>query len=761
MIKEMSLATSLVALLAALPAAAGEGGGSSYQRDVEPLLVTYCYDCHGEGSARGGVTFDEYPSAEARRGDGALWWRVWENVRNGTMPPRGQPRPDDAARARLVAWIRQDVQGVDCRAPDPGRVTIRRLNRDEYNASVADLFGIDDRPGDDLPADDSGYGFDNIGEVLSVSPLLTEKYFAAAERIVRRVVALEPEIPRRVIGTGEWRTVAAPGPELSAREASFSLEHGGPHRVAVTISVALGDGKGPPAQPRVRFEVDGRPVVRATYGAVNHTYRYTAQLPLAAGQHLARFVLDGRSAASDRAARVTVDEAVVVGPLGGQVREYPPAHRRLFFAGPPPRDPTARRQYAAAIVERVAERAFRRPVEPATLDRLLKVEEAAERQSGRFERGIGAALEAILTSPRFLFRVEEGGDPGEGSAVEPLDEHALAARVAALLLGSIPDEELTALARRGELRRELPAQVMRLLGDRKSDRFVSRFVGQWLRTRDLEAMPLGGALGKVLTPALRALMRRETEMMFAYLMRGDHDVMELVTARYTFLNEALARYYELPPIAGAEMRRVALADDSHRGGILTQGSFLAVTSNPTRTSPVKRGLYVLDSLLGAPPPPPPPNVPNLEEAGRDGARPHTIREQLALHRESSACAACHARMDPIGLALEGYDAVGRWREEDAGHPIDTSGTLPTGEAVDGAPALRAFLVGRREQVYRALTRKLLTFALGRGLVPADECTVDQLVEQMKAHGGRLSSLLLGIVQSPPFQLHRVAAGVAP
>lgn len=599
--------------------------GPSYERDVEPLLVTYCYDCHGEGSARGDVAFDEFPTPEARRGDRTLWTRVWENVRNGVMPPRGRPRPDAAGRARLQAWIRGDVQGVDCRAPDPGRVALRRLNRDEYDASVADLFGIDEPPADDLPADDSGYGFDNVGEVLSVSPLLTEKYFAAAERIARRVLASEP------------------------------------------------------------------------------------------------------------------------------------ARRRLFFDGPPPRDPAARRQYARAILERVAARAFRRPCDPATVDRLLILAERVR----DFDRGIAVALEAVLTSPRFLFHVEEAPAAGGGPAAPALDDHALAARLASFLLGSIPDDELTAVTARGELREQLPAQVARLLADGRSNRFVARFVGQWLRTRDLEALSLSGRLARVLTPRLRGLMRRETEMLFASLMREDRDVMELVTADYTFLNEALARYYELPPVAGGEMRRVALPADAHRGGLLTQGSFLAVTSNPTRTSPVKRGLFVLDNLLGAPPPPPPPNVPNLEEAVHDRSHPTTVREQLAVHRQAPACAACHARMDPIGLALEGYDSLGRWRQEEDGRVIDVSGQLPTGETVQGADGLRAFLVGRREQVYRALTRKLMIFALGRGLEPADECTVDALVDRMMAGGGRLSALILGIAQSPPFQQRRVAVGGAP
>jgi hypothetical protein len=752
-----------VAVLALSAAIAGGGpaGASaqaappSYERDIKPILVTYCYDCHGDGSAKGNVDFDGYATALARTSDRPLWQRVSENVRNGVMPPPRKPRPSAEEQARLQAWIRRDVQGVDCRSPDPGRVTLRRLNRDEYNHTVAELFGIDFQPAEDFPADDTGYGFDDIGDVLSVSPVLTEKYFNAAEQIVARVVASKAELPRRTLHRNDLKLIAEPAEKESVGEGRFTLEHAGRHAIDVSLSVS--SFKPFTGEARVRAELDGRPLLRATYLAGNRLYRYPSRRVLAAGEHVVRFFLDLSRAipAEGRAITVALEELSVVGPLGTQVREYSPAHRRLFFRGPPPREQAARRTYAREILRSVADRAFRRPVDEPTLDRLLALAERTEQQDGRFESGIASALEAILVSPRFLFRVE-GDAPGGGEpqAAAALDEYALAARLSYLLHATGPDQHLSALAARGDLRANLEAEVRRLLADPKSERFVSRFVGQWLRTRDLESVPIAGGDLKALTPAIRKLMRQETELLFTHLMSEDRDVMELLTADYTFLNDALAKYYGLPEVDGGRMRRVSLPPDSVRGGILTHGSFLTVTSNPTRTSPVKRGLYLLDNILGAPPPPPPPNVPNLEDAEADGVRPKTTRGQLAVHRGKPACAGCHARMDPIGLALENFDAIGRWRDSEEGSPIDPRGTLITGEALSGVPALRAALAARRPQFYRTLTRKLLTFALGRGLEPYDECTVDELVADLTAHGGRLSTLIVGIARSRPFQFRR-------
>jgi hypothetical protein len=740
--------------LVVLALLAVDATASSYERDVQPLLARYCFECHGEGSARGDVALDKHASAEARRQDRGLWGRVWENVRNDLMPPAGQPRPGPAERAAIGDWIRRQVQGVDCGAPDPGRVTMRRLNRDEYNQSIADLFGIDFRPAEDFPPDDSGYGFDTIGEVLSISPVLTDKYFSAAEQVVARLVAARPEIPRRQVRRETLRPVAEPAAEVTVSEGRFTIEHAGVHTVETRVTV---NSQRPFfGRARVAVELDGRRLVRASYRAGNRPYRYVRRLTLRAGEHRVRFTLDLREATADagRAIGIALDEVAVVGPLGGRVREYPPAHRRLFFRGAPPLDPAARAAYARDILAPLAERAFRRPVEPATLDRLLQLARATEEQTGRFESGIAQALQAILVSPRFLFRPETQPGADDRNLVFELDEHALAARLSYFLHGGPPDDRLSRLAARGELRAGLREEVRRLVRDPRADRFVARFVGQWLQTRDLDTVNISADHFRELTPALRRLMRQETELLFAHVLRGERDALELLTADYSFLNAALAKHYGLPAVEGPTMQRVTLPAGSDRGGILTQGSFLTVTSNPTRTSPVKRGLFVLDNLLGTPPPPPPPNVPSLTEPARDGSGPRTLRAQLAAHREDRACAGCHARMDPIGLALEGFDAIGRARSEESGQPVDTSGKLVTGEPITGAPGLRAALATRREGFYRTLTRKLMVFGLGRGLEPADECTVDATVAAMVRSGGRMTTLLAGIVESPAFQMRR-------
>jgi hypothetical protein len=556
---------------------------------------------------------------------------------------------------------------------------------------------------------------------------------------VRRVVA-RPEIPRRTVHREDLKAVAEPAEKTSVSEARFTIGHAGRHAVEARVTVS--SFRPFHGEARVRVAVDGHELVRATYQPGNRTYKYARRMSLEEGEHVVRYTLDMSDATPDtgRAITVALEEVSVTGPLGTSVREYPPAHERLFFRGPPPRDEAGREEYARAILERVAERAFRRPVEPPTLERLVALARTAERQTGRFEAGIGHALQAILTSPRFLFRPEGG---------ERLDELALATRLSYFLHGTAPDDELRALATRGELRANLPAQARRLIQDRKADRFVSRFVGQWLQTRDVENVQISPDRFKTFSPDLRRPMRVETEMLFGYILREDRDALELLTADYSFLNAALARHYGVPGVEGPAMRKVALPPESHRGGILTHGSFLLVTSNPTRTSPVKRGLFVLDNLLGAPPPPPPPNVPTLQD-DEEGGKPTTMREQLAVHREKKACAACHARMDPIGLALESFDAIGRWRDEENGRPVDATARLVTGESIAGADQLRAVLAGRREQFYRALTRKLLVFALGRGLSAADECTVDALVAAMGTRG-RLATLVTGIVQSAPFQ----------
>ena len=395
----------------------------------------------------------------------------------------------------------------------------------------------------------------------------------------------------------------------------------------------------------------------------------------------------------------------------------------------------------------MATRAFRRPVDPTTLGRLTDLAMSED----HFERGIANALVAILTSPRFLFRTELQPQPDDPSVRYELDDYALASRLSYLLWLSMPDEELNRLANAGRLREELPTQLQRMLADSKSERFYEDFVGQWLRTRNVLMTPISE---REMVDPVRGAMKRETEMMFEHIARNDRDLLELVTARYSFLNERLAKYYGIEGVSGNEFRRVELPADSHRGGLLTQGSFLVSTSNPDRTSPVKRGLFVLENLLATQPPAPPANVPALEDAKVDGRPLHTVVEQLAAHRADPACAACHAYFDPIGIVLENYDGLGRWRERENGVVIDCTSTTVTGEEFHGLDDLRDYIVANKERYYRCCAEKLMTYALGRGLEPYDAVTVDLITNKLMNEGGKFSMLLLEVVESAAFQLRR-------
>ena len=615
------------------------------------LFLTHCGSCHADGAAEGSLAIDALLARRAGRRtaagspDQAAWLAVLRNLRAETMPPADEPRPTAADRRAMVRFVERDVFGIDPQRPDPGRIVMRRLNRTEYAHTLHDLTGLDVALTEGLPVDDTGYGFDTIGDVLTTSPLLVERAMAAATRVADAVV-------------------------VAARR--------------------------PPRQ---------------------------AKSP-----------------------------------------EYPPEIRRLFPFGPPPDDDDDRERHLRDTVARLAERAFRRPVDEATIDRLCGIARAArDAPGGTFEKGVAAALTAAVASPRFLFRIEAdapaaaGAKPGTAVAI---DDFALASRLSYFLWSSMPDDELFEVARAGRLRAELTRQVDRLIADARADRFVADFVGQWLQTRDVEDLsfdgrtvlrdrPEGGE--RAFTPTVRRAMRLETEMLFAHLLRGDLPATDLLTGPRTFLNAPLARFYGIPDVSGDEMRLVDLEPASHRGGLLTHASFLAVTSNPTRTSPVKRGLFILTNLLGTPSPPPPPDIPPLE-AVATADRERSMREMMELHRTDTRCASCHARMDPLGLALERYDAVGRWRDD---ADVDTAGRLVTGERFADARELAEVIAGpRRSDFHRCLTEKLLTYALGRGLEYFDGPAVDRMLNEVGRDDGGLATLVHGVCRSVPFTMRR-------
>ncbi len=785
---------------------------------ARPVLVKHCYDCHGDGANKGKVAFDGFKSDEELLATRDLWTNVLKNLRADLMPPASRPRPTVAEKRRLEAWIKRDALGIDPRNPDPGRVTIRRLNRVEYRNTIRDLMGFDFKVEEELPPDDTGYGFDNIGDVLTVSPMLLEKYMQAAEVIAAAAV---PRVPRVV----QEKTVAASADRHSFYEPAkltevFSADESGQYRVALELEVA-GQFDFDPGRSRVVFTIDDRELLRQEFGwqdkkifRFEYAERWQAG-PRRLALELTPLMPPTAGDQRKNAPTLRVVGVTVRGPLEPAHWARPKNFER-FFSRDPPEDATLRRGYALEVLSRMATRAYRRPVDRPTLDRLVAIAEGVYSQPDkRFEDGIAQAMVPVLASPRFLFRVEDTEPVAAPSLPgHPLiDEYALASRLSYFLWSTMPDDELFLLADQGKLRRSLSAQVKRMLADPRSAALIENFVGQWLQTRDVDGIDINAKAvlarddgnekeverlrqqlreqqAKAVDPKLpltpeqtaerekqrerirqlsrprveldkelRAAMREETLRSFAHVVRNNRSVLELVDSDYTFLNEKLARHYGISGVTGTAMRRVALPANHVRGGVLTQGSVLVVTSNPTRTSPVKRGLFVLENVLGIPPPPPPADVPALEESERASAdREPTLREILAIHRGKPLCNSCHNRMDPLGLALENFNALGMWRQKERGQPVDATGKLITGEPfTDIRQVKRVIATTRRSDFYRCLTEKLLTYALGRGLEYYDIEAVDQIVGRLDRDQGRFSTLLMAVIESTPFQKRRNAS----
>ena len=774
--------------------------------------------------SKGKVTFDEFKSDEERLARRELWQAVLKNLHANLMPPENKPRPSEAQRKVLERWIKGEVFGIDPRNPDPGRVTLRRLNRVEYRNTIRDLMGFDFKVEDELPPDDTGYGFDNIGDVLTTSPMLLEKYMQAAETIsagavprVTRVVA-ETVIPgtafRKAQGRGNGERLSFY--EQAEVQHTFRAPAAGSYRVALEVEV-LGQFDFDPGKCRVTFKAGDGELMQQEFGWQNgKKFKFDFDQSWDAGDHPLALKLEPLTPREKKtnSLDLRVNSVRVHGPSEEQhwVR---PKNFDLFFWKDPPSGMPERRAYAREVLSRFVQRAYRRPAEAPVVERLVGIAEGVYAQPGkRFEDGVAQAMIPVLASPRFLFRVE-GVEPGGPAAKHPLvDEYALASRLSYFLWSTLPDDELFGLAERGELRKNLGAQVQRMLQDRRAEALVENFVGQWLQVRDVEGIDInaravlardsgeerdfdrrrrrfqeltaipdeqrtaeqkaelqqmfeqrrrrfGNRPMIELDRDLRRALRQETEMCFSYVLHENRSVLELLESDYTFLNEKLAKHYGLTnmDITGTEMRRVSLAAGSPRGGVLTHGAMLIVTSNPTRTSPVKRGLFILENILGTPTPPPPPDVPQLEEAEKQfkGRQP-TLRETLEAHRGKPLCNSCHNRMDPLGLALENFNALGMWRESERKQPIDAAGKLITGEPFDGIRDLKRVLATRhRLDFYRCLAEKLLIYALGRGLEYYDAQAVDDIVERLDGSEGRATALLMGVIESAPFQRRRQAA----
>lgn len=790
----------------------------AFAQTIRPFLTANCTTCHNPDLQSGGLNLEAFRSAASITENRERWEKVLRKLRTGEMPPKGMPRPDKTEVENVCRFIEGEFARADQLAPpDPGRVTARRLNRNEYNNTVRDLLGVDLRPADDFPQDDSGYGFDNIGDVLSLSPVLMEKYLTAAERVARAAV-YGPDVLKPTLTRYRGRLIV-------------------PRKTPLMDYDLTGLGLPNTTHATHRFPVDGEYIIRAFLGGARPAGSEPLQLSLwIDGQQVkvvnfdadrvASFAADRQEfggMAQDFRARITAGNhwlAVSIlklyeglpadynGPNPSKRPKPPPPEFRPPPNAPPARIAELKKEFderraevlpandarvsaieiggpynqakgpqpaslkliytcghldghhqagcAHKIVADLARRAYRRPVTPQEVNQLTSLISMARKHGDSFEEGIVLAIQAMLVSPHFLFRIERGlpasGAVANGDA-RRLTDHELAARLSYFLWSSMPDDELLRAADQGELRQPavLAAQVRRMLKDEKSHALVENFGGQWLELRKLESVKPDRGRFPEFDDYLRMSMRRETELFFENLVREDLSVLDFVDGNYSFVNERLARFYKIPNVTGPEFRKVDLTG-SQRGGVLTQASVLTVSSYATRTSPVLRGKWILENLLNTPPPPPPPDVPNLDEAkiGQSAS----MRVQLEEHRKNPTCASCHSRMDPLGFGLENFDAVGAWRTEDGKFAIDASGTLPDGRSFKGPQELRAILKADRDAFAAGLTEKLLTYALGRGLERYDRAAVKQITERLAAEDYRFSALVLEIVKSLPFQMRR-------
>jgi len=867
------VAPLLSALVVPALLGAAEPALTNFTREIQPILQEHCYDCHGDGKSKGGITLDGFKS-EADLHDHKLWLRVLKNTRSHIMPPADEDGLEEADISKLATWIKRDAFQLDAVNPDPGRVTVRRLNRVEYRNTIRDLLGVKFDTLAEFPADDTGHGFDNIADVLTISPMLLEKYLDAAQTIVAGAVPTQPRVvaeqavhgrlfavvkvespvtlvadagpvsvetskpvpaatPAAATGTPAAVTPPtflrpAPAKEGNALDLSYytpatveSVQHitvDGKYQVVADFNAVekYVDDQFDYNRCRMLFSIDGETVVDQEFvrEGENKTYKFTFDRQWKAGDHHLTFEIRpiGPDRDQKRLLRLRLNQVTVRGPFDEKYWVQPADYVK-YFPKPVPKRAGAREKYARELLADFVGRAFRRPADQPTLDRLVKMATTvAQQPGGTFEAGVAQAMVAVLASPRFIFR-EEATLPLQPGQVNPLvDEYALASRLSYFLWSSMPDAELFRLAGEGKLRANVPAQLNRMLADPKSAEFVRNFTGQWLQARDIDSVQINPfavflrehpdpeieaaqetfrrisriaedkrtpaeqaefeaarkAFFKTfrtprpqLTGSLRDAMQHESEMTFAYVLKEDRSMLELIDSHYTFLNEELAKHYGIPDVKGKEMRLVQLPEDSPRGGILTQGTVLAVTSNPTRTSPVKRGVFILNSILGTPPAPPPPNIPPLEEAAsKEALAKMSLRDTLALHAKNPLCRSCHNRMDPLGLALENFNAMGQWRESDMNQPVQPAGTLITGEKFTNVRELKHVLAtAHRRDYFYCMSEKLLTYALGRGLDYTDTDTVDQLVAKLEATDGRPSALLQGIVASVPFQQRRAAQPV--
>ena len=784
-----------------------KGAAAEFERSVLPVLAKNCFACHSEKLRTANLNLEAFRNSSLAPQRPEIWEKVREKLQSGKMPPPPMPAPAKTEVRAITAWI-DGLLGtaVSKTKLDPGRVTARRLNRVEYDNTIHDLLGVSIRPAEEFPTDDSGYGFDNIGDVLSLSPLLLEKYMNTARTVSRVAVFGEEYQPKPALiaklmpkkfqddspATGNVLPFSMRGalygsfhfpvtadyefqlrfanyrPDPPARSAGNGGASGagartnGPRRPITAQDRASRDDRARQAAPPVEwvFTIDGKPALMDVIeGTTSYQYsrgEFTVRVHLTAGDHYLRASFPEHANLADPRTNVNrdgrrklyVDYMNIVGPYNPDPSP-PTRYGKIFICGDPPGHHNA--QCGRKIISNLIHRAYRRPPSPGEIDSLLNLVAMVQQQGDSFEEGVRVALQAILLSPDFLFRIER--DPVPAQAIYRISDHELASRLSYFLWSTMPDDALLRAADEHRLRQPgvLDAQVRRMLEDSRSQALIDNFAGQWLNLRLLSRKKPDPTQFPTVDDELLDAMRHETELFIGAVIREDRSILDFIDGRFTFLNGMLARHYGLRGIDGESFQRVAL-DGERRGGLITQGSILTLSSYATRTSPVLRGKWVLENLLGTPPPAPPEGVPPLEEKNLGTAA--SMRERLQQHRANPSCAVCHNQMDPIGFGLENYDAAGAWRTKDGNFDIDSTGTLPDGRSFTGAQGLKQVLLAQKDLFVHNLADKMLTYALGRGLERSDAPAVDRIVGQVAAADYRFSALVLAIVSSEPFQMRR-------
>lgn len=747
------------------------------------LLDKYCVTCHSQRLKTGGLVLEKLDTDKV--GDNAeIWEKVAEKLRGGMMPPPGMPRPDKAVLDGFTTWAETELDRASLAHPNPGRVGLHRLNRAEYGNAVRDLLGLQIDAADMLPADDSSSGFDNIADALTVSPVLLERYLTAAWKISATAVG-DPTITpttqtfRVRSDASQDRHVA--GLPVGTR-GGILIKYNFPLDAEYLFKVRFWSNtvntvRGLEFPTRVEITLDGARVKLVTIGgqedadlgntnptasAEQLSKRVETRIPVKAGPHTVTIAFLEKSTGPtvdilepfgrekldpvNTAGIPEIDFLSISGPFNQTGPGDTPSRRQIFTCRPQGNAdpvPCARR-----ILASLARKAYRRPVADAETERLMTYFQRGKNEGGTFDAGIENALAFLLVNPEFLFRSEPdpaGMAPGRAYRISDLE---LASRLSFFLWSSIPDEPLLTLAAQNKLHDPgvLEQQVRRMLADKKADALISNFLGQWLYLRNLKGTAPDQQIFPDFDDNLREAFQRETEIFVGSIMREDHSVVDLLNADYTFVNERLAKHYGIPNVYGDYFRKVAIPNPARRG-LLGQGSVLTVSSYANRTSPVLRGKWVLTNIMGTPPPPPPPNVPPLKEISSG-----TMRQRMEEHRANPACGACHKVMDPLGFSLENFDAIGAWRTSDQGAPIDASGVLADGTKIDGPSDLLNLLAARPEQFVRTLSTMLTTYALGRGTEYYDMPVIRRIARDAEKQNYRFSALVLGIVNSAPFQM---------